>query len=209
MEEIKEMCDIAIFDGTPSLLVTDATILSRIVDSTLIVTSYNSTKMENVEKVKKNIEIVGAKVTGVTINKIPISGKKYVEKYYYASSNIPVAKRENIKKETENEDKTTKVENIDEEIVDKILNKETITQRINEDIQINNENQTSKRTENEENDLEIAEEIKPKKVTTRRKSKEDSDTKDKETKKRTVKKKDENNLDDEKKTKGKTTTKEE
>lgn len=82
---LRNMFDIIIFDGTPCLLVTDALILARKLDSTLIVTSYKTTKMGNVEKVKKSIENVGGKIAGIVINKIPISAKKYENTYYYGS----------------------------------------------------------------------------------------------------------------------------
>ena len=51
IEELKEKFDIVIFDGTPSMLVTDATILSRLVDTTVIVSAYNLTKKEDLVKV--------------------------------------------------------------------------------------------------------------------------------------------------------------
>ena len=83
IKKVKELFDITIFDGTPSLLVTDAPILSRIVDSTVLVTAHNETKIDNVAKVKKAIENVGGKVAGVVVNKIPVSVGKYEGNYYY------------------------------------------------------------------------------------------------------------------------------
>ena len=46
VEELKSVCDLVIFDGTPSSLVTDAVIISRYVDKTLIVSAYKITKMD-------------------------------------------------------------------------------------------------------------------------------------------------------------------
>lgn len=89
IEKLKEIFDFIIFDGTPSLLVTDALILSRLVDSTVIVTEHNNTKKENLEKVKKDIENVGGKIAGVILNKVPINAKKYMSTYYYSSSKMP------------------------------------------------------------------------------------------------------------------------
>lgn len=83
IEQLRNMFDVVIFDGTPSLIVTDALILSRQVDATLIVTAYKTTKMNDVEKIKKSIENVGGKIAGIVINKIPISSKKYENSYYY------------------------------------------------------------------------------------------------------------------------------
>lgn len=86
IEKLKETFDYIIFDGTPSLLVTDALIVSRLLDSTIIVTEHNTTKKENLLKVKKDIENVGGSIAGVILNKIPINAKKYLETYYYSST---------------------------------------------------------------------------------------------------------------------------
>ena len=86
LQKLKEVFDIIIFDGTPSLLVTDAVILSRIVDNTIIVASHKFTKKDNLEKVKKAIENVGGKIAGVVINKVPVNIQKYKSTYYYSSS---------------------------------------------------------------------------------------------------------------------------
>ena len=72
MEKLKEMFDIIIFDGTPSQLVTDSLILTRIVDSTIIVTASKETKKEDLKRVVKNIKNVGGKVAGIVLNKVPI-----------------------------------------------------------------------------------------------------------------------------------------
>lgn len=82
IKELENIFDIVIFDGTPSLIVSDALILARQVDATLIVTAYKTTKMGDVEKIKKSIENVGGKIAGMVINKIPISAKKYENSYY-------------------------------------------------------------------------------------------------------------------------------
>ena len=83
LEELKEKFDIILFDSTPCMLVTDAVIISRIVDYTIIVSSHKTTKIEDLKTVQKNIENVGGKIAGVVINKIPTSLKKYKSRYYY------------------------------------------------------------------------------------------------------------------------------
>ena len=75
LEELKKVCDIIIIDGTPCELVTDSIILSRIVDSTVIVTAYKITKREALERVIKNIQNVGGNLAGVVLNRIPVSNK--------------------------------------------------------------------------------------------------------------------------------------
>ena len=86
LDELKEVCDIVIIDGTPCELVTDAIILSRIVDSTVVVTAYKETKKDNLEKIIRNIQNVGGHLAGVVVNKMPVSVKRYNENYYYAST---------------------------------------------------------------------------------------------------------------------------
>ncbi len=83
IDNLKEMFDIIILDGTPSLLVTDALVLSRIVDTTILVAAYKSTKKEDLEKVKRSIENVGGKIAGVVLNKTPVKSKEYSTAYYY------------------------------------------------------------------------------------------------------------------------------
>ncbi len=115
INELESKADIVIFDGTPSLLVTDAIILSRYVDSTIIVTAYKETKIENLQKVKKNIRNVGGKIAGVVLNKIPTSARKNYY-YYYGNDaealvavknqknvNRAVSKKERVAREIEME----------------------------------------------------------------------------------------------------------
>lgn len=87
IEELKRVCDIMIFDGTPSALVTDSIILSKMVDSTVIVASYKETKKEDLKEMKRKIENVGGKIAGVVFNKAPISEKEYMKSYYYGNTN--------------------------------------------------------------------------------------------------------------------------
>ena len=51
LDRLKELCDLVIIDGTPCELVTDAIILSRIVDSTVVVTAHKQTKKDNLQKI--------------------------------------------------------------------------------------------------------------------------------------------------------------
>ena len=90
--KLEEICDIIIFDGTPSQLVTDSLILARIVDSTVIVTASKLTKKEDLKRVINNIKNVGGKIAGVVVNKLEIDSKKYEQSYYYGSTAIAETK---------------------------------------------------------------------------------------------------------------------
>ena len=88
LDRLKELCDIVIIDGTPCELVTDSIILSRIVDSTVIVTAHKQTKKDDLQKIVTNIQNVGGKIAGIVLNKIPVSVKKYEQSYYYGSTTM-------------------------------------------------------------------------------------------------------------------------
>lgn len=119
LNKLKELWDVVIIDGAPCELVTDSIILSGIVDSTVIVTAYNSTKKDALRRTIKNIQNVEGKIAGVIINKIPISGKKYGENYYYYGNDIKDSRRER----TEEFRKVDlgKIEKINEEKIKKVI----------------------------------------------------------------------------------------
>ena len=101
---LEQVCDLIIFDGTPSNLVTDAVIVSRYVDTTLIVSAYKQTKIDDLEKVKKDIQNVGGKVAGVVINKMPITQKEYYSSYYYGSTALRDSQKKLARKPNSNDE---------------------------------------------------------------------------------------------------------
>lgn len=155
IEELKSVCDLVIFDGTPSSLVTDAVIISRYVDTTLIVSAYKTTKMDDLEKVKRDIENVGGRIAGVVINKEPVSQKQYYATYYYGNSNLSM---KNIQKKPTKQDEELMIERKKQELKEKSKNiikqnKEGNNQERNT---FENEKQKSKMYDfdNENNDYE-------------------------------------------------------
>ncbi len=83
IDTLSEIFDIIIFDVPPCLVVTDALILARLVDFSIIVAAQNYTKMEELNKAKISIENVGGKVAGVVLNKVQMQSKTYTNSYYY------------------------------------------------------------------------------------------------------------------------------
>ena len=117
IENLKNVFDIIIFDGTPCELVADSIILSRLVDSVIIVTAYKKTKKDSLDRCIKNIQNVGGKIAGVILNKMPIKGKEYVEKYYYYGKKSIPNKKNVIKKMNDfNKRVDTNVMNLQNEI---------------------------------------------------------------------------------------------
>lgn len=86
LNEIEPNFDVIIFDGAPCLLVTDSTIISRVVDATILVASQNKTKMDDLKEAKRRINHVGGHIAGVVLNRVKVSKAKYSEKYYYESN---------------------------------------------------------------------------------------------------------------------------
>lgn len=115
VEELKNIFDIIIFDGAPCLLVTDATVLSRIADSTILVSSYKQTKIDDLKEAKRRIESIGGHVAGVVLNRVNMSSKKYENKYYYytSSNKKAIGSHEKISKY---EEKSSKQNEEDDEI---------------------------------------------------------------------------------------------
>lgn len=83
---LDKVYDYVIIDGTPTNIVSDSIALSKYVDATVVVGEYKKTKIEAINRVKKSIENVGGSITGVILNKCPITERAYTDKYYYAES---------------------------------------------------------------------------------------------------------------------------
>ena len=159
LKDLKSVCDIVVIDGTPCELVTDSVILSRIVDSTVIVTAHKETKKDNLEKIVRNIKNVGGNLAGVVINKMPVSIKKYNENYYYASTTASTIdpefkKREKETKKIVNEDKKNNLDDLTDEIkkqsenFEKIIKKDSYKNNNKEDSEY--EDKSDKKVESEE-----------------------------------------------------------
>ncbi len=106
LEDLKEYFDLIIIDGTPCELVTDSVILSRIVDSTLIVAAHKKTKKDALDRVIKNIKNVGGTIAGVVLNRMPTTSKKYGDTYYYYGSHDKQSSK-NINKKMKEFDRRT------------------------------------------------------------------------------------------------------
>lgn len=121
---LEKIFDIVIFDGTPSTIVTDAIILSKFVNTTLIVAGYKITKMDDLNQVKKNIINVGGNIAGVVLNKMPTAKKSSKNGYYYESSVVTSRKNSSnfMKKLTTKATPTKKIEEDEIKEVKKKLN---------------------------------------------------------------------------------------
>lgn len=82
LSELTKVFDMVLIDAPPVLAVTDAQILSTIVDGTVIVSAYGQSDKQALLQSKQHIEKVGGKILGVVINKVPEQSNGYYGKYY-------------------------------------------------------------------------------------------------------------------------------
>ena len=81
IEKLKSDFDIVILDGAPCNGLSDSLALSSIVDNVLLVSAVNYTPKRELLNTKKNLESVGAKLSGIVINNLKAK-KRYYGHYY-------------------------------------------------------------------------------------------------------------------------------
>jgi protein-tyrosine kinase len=85
VEHLAERFDVVIFDSPPVLAVTDAPVLSRLVDGVLIVIQAGSTRHREAHRALEELARVNAPILGVVINKMSMGrGGGYYYREYYA-----------------------------------------------------------------------------------------------------------------------------
>jgi len=94
VERLREDFDIILLDSPPVGVVTDAAILSTIVDGTILVVSSGQVEIEAAQRAKELLQKVNANILGVVLNKIAKNSKDtyYFNYYYYAEDAKPKKK---------------------------------------------------------------------------------------------------------------------
>ena len=119
INELKKIFDVIVFDGAPCLLVTDATIISRYVDFTILVSSQGKTKIDELKLAKKRIEHVGGKIGGVILNRVKVTNKKYSYGYYsYDDENNDLTPKNKTRHTRFNEDESEENDNVSKKVKD-------------------------------------------------------------------------------------------
>ena len=83
MDTLLQLYDYVIYDSPPVMAVTDATVLSRQVDGTILTLGYGKVTREEAVYAKEQLEKARANIIGVIINGVPTSRKRYQYYYYY------------------------------------------------------------------------------------------------------------------------------
>ena len=83
LNQLKQHFDIILIDTPPVGVVTDAAILSTLVDGTLMVIASHQTESDHAVRAMKLLQTVGAKVLGTVLTKVPADRKGYYGYQYY------------------------------------------------------------------------------------------------------------------------------
>ena len=138
LDLVRGIYDIVIIDGTPCELVSDSIILSRMVDSTLLVTAHKLTKKDAFNRVIKNIKNVEGNIIGVVLNKMPIHSRKYGYTYYYYGESTD----KKMKNKQQKKERREKFNNKVEENIAKLKNEMAKSEQKNKQQLKSNEEQT-------------------------------------------------------------------
>ena len=89
---LKEKFDRVIYDSPPIIAVTDAAILSRLADATVMVLDHGGVTRDEARFALEQLQKVKANVIGAVINGMPIKGSYYNYYYYYGTGRRPSRK---------------------------------------------------------------------------------------------------------------------
>lgn len=86
IEKLSSMYDYVLIDSPPILPVADSIILSRYVDGVVLVVKGGLTPRKVIQDARSRLEAVGARVLGVVLNDVDITGGDYYyyNRYYYS-----------------------------------------------------------------------------------------------------------------------------
>jgi capsular exopolysaccharide synthesis family protein len=83
VESLKHQADIVLFDTPPAMMVTDAVVLSKLVDGVLILADAGNTKRGIARQTVERFRQVDAHVLGVVLNRVSYRGSYYTYHRYY------------------------------------------------------------------------------------------------------------------------------
>lgn len=83
VDQVEENADYVLLDTPPVIAVTDATILSNIVDGVLMVVASHQTEEQILSKARETLQKAHANIVGVVLNKYPAHNDSNYYQYYY------------------------------------------------------------------------------------------------------------------------------
>lgn len=85
-EDLENYADYVIVDTPPISVVTDAAVLSRVADGTILVVRPGVTTIQGAQLSKRNLEAVHARILGVVVNGYDVKHSTKRDGYYYSYS---------------------------------------------------------------------------------------------------------------------------
>lgn len=82
LEEVEKEYEYIIIDTPPVLMVTDAQVLSKYADGTLLVVASGEAEKDAVKRAKELLDKVNANIVGVVLNKLDTTRRGYYGYYY-------------------------------------------------------------------------------------------------------------------------------
>lgn len=88
---LEDAFDTVVIDAPPLLPVTDAAVLAQHVGGVVVVVGSQKTKQHDLQKSLDALELVGANVLGLVLNRLPVKGPDAYTYSYYSSGDEPKA----------------------------------------------------------------------------------------------------------------------
>lgn len=82
IEMLEKNYDILLFDCPPVVGLSDSLVITKYVNTTVVVTAYKQTSEDMLKKSLKALEGVNAHIAGIIFNKVPATKNGYYNKYY-------------------------------------------------------------------------------------------------------------------------------
>jgi non-specific protein-tyrosine kinase len=83
LEELEGQADIVLFDAPPAMMVTDAVVLSKLVDGVVLLADSGRTKRTAARQLADRLRQVDANILGVVLNRVSSRGQSYYAYKYY------------------------------------------------------------------------------------------------------------------------------
>jgi capsular exopolysaccharide synthesis family protein len=83
LDYLRDRFDYLIFDTPPILAVTDAAVLSSMIDGTVLVLKASETTREAAQQALEQLNDVRGRILGVVLNQVDFGRERYYYTYYY------------------------------------------------------------------------------------------------------------------------------
>jgi capsular exopolysaccharide synthesis family protein len=89
IKELRDRADVVVIDAPPLLPVTDAAVLAREADGTMLVIRHGRTTFDQIDRAIESLRLAGARLVGSVVNMVPAKGRdSYAYAYAYAYTRV-------------------------------------------------------------------------------------------------------------------------